>query len=185
MLEDVLKDLRESFEATIKGLRGELIKLRTGRANLGMLEGIRVEYYGSQVPLNQVANMKVADARLITIQPWETNLLGDIERAIATSDLGFNPSNDGAIIRVPIPQLTGERRQDLVKLLKRVAEDHKISLRNHRRDANDMLKALQKDGDISEDDAHRGYDRINKMTEEYTKKIDEIAEVKEQEILEV
>lgn len=185
MVDDVLKDLKQTYESTAKDLARELSKLRTGRANLSMLDGVRVEYYGQMVPLNQVATMKVADARLIVIQPWESSIIPDIERAIAASDLGFNPSNDGQVIRVPVPQLTGERRQELVKVARRNGEDHKISLRNARRDANDVVKELEKESEITEDDMHRTLSQINEMTETYTKKLDDIVTSKEEDILEV
>ena len=185
MLDEVYNDLKESFEDTLKGLARELSKLRTGRANLGMLDGVRVEFYGQMVPINQVATMKIADARLIVIQPWDKSVIATVEKAIASSDLGFNPSNDGTVIRVPVPALTGERRQELVKVARKVGEEHKISLRNSRRDANDMLKALEKDSEITEDDLHRGLGKLNQLTEEFTKKIDDIVTAKEADILEV
>lgn len=185
MIDDVISDLRESFDGTMKQLQRELGKIRTGRANLGMLDGVKVDYYGNAAPLNQVATMRVADPRLITIQPWEKTIIGDIEKAIASSDLGLNPSNDGTVIRVPIPALTGERRQELVKVARRIGEDHKISLRNARRDANDLIKELEKDSEITEDDMHRAYDRINSLTEEYTKKVEGSLAKKEEGILEV
>lgn len=185
MIEDVLDELKMNNDATLEGLGRELGKLRTGRANLGMLDGIRVEYYGQTVPINQVATMKVADARLITIQPWEKQMIPIVEKAIASSDLGFNPSNDGMMIRVPVPALTGERRKDLVKMAKRIGEDHRISLRNARRDANNLLKELEKDSEITEDDLHRALEQVNKITEKYTASIDSFLEKKESEILEV
>ncbi len=185
MLQDVFDDLKEGYESTLKGLARELAKIRTGRANVAMLDGVTVDYYGSATPLNQVANLKVADPRLITVQPWEASMIGPIEKAIIQSDLGLNPSNDGTQIRVPIPALSGERRQELVKIARRNGEDHKIALRNQRRDANDMIKELQSGGDITEDDMHKGFEKINQITETYTTKIDEILEKKEGEILEV
>ncbi len=185
MIDEVISDLRENFEGTVKDLQRELAKIRTGRANLGMLDGVRVEYYGNATPLAQVATLRVADPRLITIQPWEKTIIGDIEKAIASSDLGLNPSNDGTVIRVPIPALTGERRQELVKVARRVGEDHKISLRNARRDANDMIKALEKDSEITEDDMHRAFDKVNAVTDEFTKKIEDALATKEASILEV
>ena len=185
MIEDVLDELKMSNDATLEGLGREPGKLSTGRANLGMLDGIRVEYYGQTVPINQVATMKVADARLITIQPWEKQMIPIVEKAIASSDLGFNPSNDGMMIRVPVPALTGERRKALVKMAKRIGEDHRISLRNARRDANNLLKELEKDSEITEDDLHRGLEQVNKITEKYTAPIDTYLEKKESEILEV
>ena len=185
MLDEVFEEIRDSNERTIKGLIAELAKIRTGRANIGMLDGVKVEYYGQPAPLSQVATLRVADPRLITIQPWERTLISDIEKAISSSDLGLNPSNDGTLIRVPIPALSGERRQELGKLARRHGEDHKITIRNHRRDANDLVKALEKDSEITKDQEHRAYERINTITEEYTAKIDEILAVKEAEILEV
>lgn len=181
----VLDTLKADFESTIKDLRRSLAKVRTGRANLGMLDGIKIEYYGQMSPLNQVATMKVADPRLITIQPWEKTMIPEIEKAISSSDLGLNPSNDGNIIRVPIPALSGERRKELVKVVRREAEDHKISLRNIRREANDELKELEKDSEITEDQMHRAFDKVDALIDQYSKKIDEIVEEKEQEILEV
>ena len=185
MIDDILEELKQSNDGTLEGLGRELAKLRTGRANVAMLDGVRVDYYGQMVPINQVANMKVADARLITIQPWEKAMIGPLERAIGSSDLGLNPSNDGTLIRVPVPALTGERRKDLVRMAKRIGEDHKISLRNARRDANETLKAFQKDSEITEDDLHRGSAQVNKITESYTKAIDEYLDKKESEILEI
>ncbi len=185
MIDDINKDLKESFERTIQGLGQELSKLRTGRANINMLDGVRVDYYGQMVPLNQVGTMRAADARLITITPWEKPMLGAIEKAILSSDLNLNPSNDGILVRVPIPALTGERRQELIKMARKIGEEHKISLRNSRRDANDMIKSLQKDGDITEDDMHRALGKINQVTEEFTKKIDEALTQKESDIMEV
>ena len=185
MIDDIFKDLESSYEANLQGLKQELSKLRTGRANLGMLADVRVEHYGQRAPLNQVATLKVADARLITVQPWERNMITPIERAIGASDLGFNPSNDGVLIRVPVPALTGERRQELVKLARRAGEDHKISLRNARRESNDMIKDLQKEGDITEDELHRALAQVDKLIADYSKKVDDLVLQKEQDILEI
>ncbi len=185
MIDGVYEDLRVSYVATLEGLQRELSKLRTGRANLGMLNGIRVENYGSMVPLNQVANLRVADARMITVSPWDKSLISDIERAIASSDLGFNPSNDGVVIRVPVPMLTGDRRQELVKIARRIGEDHKISLRNHRRDANDMLKELERESEITKDDLHRGQARVDEITTDFTNQIDAVLQAKEADITEI
>ncbi|QDG53777.1 ribosome recycling factor [Persicimonas caeni] len=181
----VLDELKEDYQTTVKDLKRSLAKIRTGRANLGMLDGIKVEYYGQMSPLNQVATMKVADPRLITIQPWESDLIPEIERSISSSDLGLNPSNDGNIIRVPIPALTGERRQELTKVVKREGEDHKIALRNRRREANDQIKELEKESEITEDQMHRAFSKIDAMTDQFTSKIDQIVEDKTNEILEV
>jgi len=185
MLDEIISQLETDYARTVKDLRRELAKIRTGRANLAMLDDIRVEYYGQMSPLNQVATLRIADPRLITIQPWEKTLIADIEKAIASSDLGLNPSNDGTVIRVPIPALSGERRQELVKVARRAGEDHKISLRNLRREANDMIEELEKESEITQDDEHRGYDKVNALTEKYTKEIDEVLSSKEDEILEV
>lgn len=181
----VLDELKAGYDATVSGLRNSLAKIRTGRANLSMLDSVRVEYYGQMTPLSQVATLKVADPRLITLHPWEKNIIADIERAISSSDLGLNPSNDGNIIRVPIPALSGERRQELVRMARREAEDHKISLRNERREANDQLKALEKESEISEDQLHRAFAQVDALTDKYSSTIDEIMAAKEADILEV
>lgn len=185
MIEEIFAELKSDYDKTVQDLKRDLAKIRTGRANLGMLDGVNVEYYGSMTPLNQVATMRVADPRLITIQPWEQSIIADIERAIAASDLGLNPSNDGQVIRVPIPALSGERRQELVKVARRAGEDHKVALRNRRREANDMIKELEKESEITEDDMHRAFERVNQLTDEFTKKIDTALETKEADILEV
>ncbi len=184
-MNDVVNELRESFDKTIQGLRKELAKIRTGRANISMLDDVRIDYYGNMSPLSQVATLRAPDPRMITIQPWESTIINDIERAISSSQLGLNPSNDGTLIRVPIPSLTGERRIELGKQARRHGEDHKISLRNSRRDANDMIKELQKEGDISEDDEHKAYEKINGLTEEYSKKIDAYLDAKVAQITEI
>lgn len=185
MLDEIFEELKSDYDKTLQDLNRDLAKIRTGRANLGMLEGVTVEYYGSQTPLDQVATMRVADPRLITIQPWEASIIPDIEKSISSSDLGLNPSNDGQVIRVPIPALSGERRQELVKVARRAGEDHKVALRNRRREANDMLKELEKESEITEDDMHRAFERVNQMTDAYTKRIDSDLESKEANILEV
>jgi ribosome recycling factor len=185
MVEDIIKDLKESYEATVRDLVRDLGKLRTGRANINMLDGVRIEYYGQQSSLNQVAALKVADARLITVQPWERTMINVIEKAINSSDLGFNCSNDGVLIRVPVPALTGERRQDLTRLARKIGEEHKIALRNLRRDSNEMLKDLEKEKEISEDDLHRALARVDQSTTDASKRIDELVASKEADILEV
>lgn len=185
MLPEIISDLKASYETTLVELRRELAKIRTGRANLGMLDSVRLDYYGQPTPISQVATMRVAEARMITIQPWERNLIVDIERAIMQADLGLNPSNDGVLIRVPVPALTGERRVELVKVAKRVGEDHKIALRNQRRDANDLLKELEKSSEITEDEMHKGFEKINALTEEFSASIDATLKSKEEEILDV
>lgn len=185
MMNDVINELNDSFEKTIQGLKKELSKIRTGRASIAMLDDVRVSYYGNMSPLSQVATLRAPDPRMITVQPWEATIIGDIERAIGSAGLGLNPSNDGVVIRVPIPALTGERRTELGKQAKRHGEDHKISLRNSRRDANDMIKELQKDGDISEDDEHKAYEKINSLTDSYSKKVEEILDAKVSQITEI
>lgn len=185
MLNEVFEELRSNNERTLKGLIADLAKIRTGRANLGMLDGVRVEYYGQPTPLSQLATLRVADPRMITIQPWEKSVIPDIEKAISSSELGLNPSNDGMLIRVPIPALSGERRQELVKLARRYGEDHKIALRNHRREANDMVKDLEKESEITQDQEHKAYEKINTITDEYSARVDETLSKKEADIIEV
>lgn len=185
MVRDVLNDLEKEYKSVLGDLKRSLSKIRTGRANLAMLDGITVEYYGTEVPLNQVATLQVADARLITIQPWEESMIPKIEKAIMQSELGLNPSDDGSIIRVPIPALSEERREELVDVVNDKAEDHKISIRNLRRKANDQVEQLEKDSDISEDQMHRGFDQIDELTQKYTDKIDARIEQKKEEIREV
>ncbi len=184
MLDDIYQDTRESMEKTITSLNKELNRVRTGRANLSLLDGIRVDYYGTLTPLNQMASLSVPESRLITIQPWDATVIKEIEKAILKSDLGLTPSNDGKIIRIAIPPLTEERRKQLAKSVHKTCEDHKVGIRNLRRDANEMLKGLKKDGDISEDDAFRGQDQVQKITDEFIAQIDTIYKDKEKEILE-
>ena len=185
MIDDILESLEAKYSSTINDLKRSLAKLRTGRANLSMLDDIRVEYYGQMSPLNQVATLNVADPRLITIQPWEPDLIPEIEKAIIHSDLGLNPSNDGTVIRVPIPALSGERREELIKVAKKEGEEHKIAIRNMRREANDDVKEAEKESMITEDQMHRAYDKIDALTDKYTSKIDEIVKDKQEEIREV
>ncbi len=158
--------------------------MRTGRASLSILDGILVDYYGTMTPLNQMATLAVPESRLIMIQPWDVSIIKEIEKAILKSDLGLTPSNDGKIIRISIPPLTEERRKELVKVIHKMCEDHKVTVRNLRRDANDLLKSLKKDSEISEDDAFKGQDQIQKITDEHIKLIDECYKNKEKEILE-
>ena len=169
---------------TITALENELKRIRTGRASLSLLDAIRVDYYGTVTPLNQMATLAVPESRLITIQPWDVSVLKDIERAVLKSDLGLTPSNDGKIIRLAIPPLTEERRKELVKVVHKMCEDHKVAARNIRRDSNDLLKSLKKDGDISEDDAFKAQDETQKITDQFINKIDEVYKEKEKEILE-
>jgi ribosome recycling factor len=173
------------MEKALSDLQHEMASIRTGRASLGILDHIRVDYYGSPTPLNQVANLHVPEPSLITLQPWDVSQIGPIERAIRVSDLGLNPSNDGKIIRLPIPPLTEERRKELVKRLHGIAEHHRVAVRNIRRDGNEAVKKLLKDKKLAEDDEKKALDDIQKLTDAYMQKIDLAAKTKEKEILEI
>lgn len=175
---------RSRMEKVLTELQQEVAHFRTGRASIGLLESVRVDYYGSPVPLNQVAQLHVPEPAMITVQPWDTSQIREIEKAIRSADLGLNPSNDGKIVRVPIPPLTEERRRDLAKKLSHVAEERRVGLRNIRRDANDHLKKLLKDKSISEDEERQALDAIQKLTDGQISKVDQIAKAKEKEILE-
>lgn len=185
MTEEVLKDLRREMEATLQALRREFARTRTGRASTALLEGIVVEYYGARTPLNQLATIAAPEPRLLVVQPYDRNVIADIERAILQSDLRLVPVNDGRIVRIPIPELTEERRRELVKHVRKVAEEYRVSLRNHRRDAIDLLKTMQKEKEITEDDLHRAQEKIQEATKEFMDRLDGILKAKEQEILEV
>jgi ribosome recycling factor len=185
MLNDVLKELQSNLEKGIEVLKKDLGKVRTGRANVGILDGVRVDYYGTPTPLNQVASLNVPDARMITVKPWEKSLIPEIEKAIRSSQLGLNPSSDGEIVRLPMPPLTEERRKDLVKVVKKMAEEAKVALRNARRDANEMLKAFLKDKEITEDEEKQGLKRVQDATDAAVAKTDEIVAKKEKEIMEL
>ena len=185
MEDEIYEDLRSTFEKTFGALKRELARVRSGRANVNLLDNIRVSYYGQPTPLNQVASMQVPEPRLITIKPWEKNLLQDVERAIQQANLGLNPANDGTVIRLSIPPLTEDRRKELVKTVQQHGENAKVAARNGRREANAMLKALQKDGDITEDDLARCLDNVQEMTDAATKSIDEIVTAKQADLLEV
>jgi len=184
MIDDIYQETKESMSKTVEALNRELQRIRTGRASLSVLDGIKVDYYGTPTPLNQMATLAVPESRQITIQPWDASVIKDIEKAILKSDLGLTPSNDGKILRISIPPLTEERRKELVKVIHKICEDHKITARNTRRDSNDLLKSLKKDGDISEDEAFRSQDEVQKITDKYIKLIDECYSEKEKEILE-
>ena len=181
----VLDEARDSTDKALRSLRAEMQKVRTGRANASLLDGIQVDYYGAQTPLNQLANLTVPDPRLIVISPFDKSVIQAVEKAIQTSDLGLTPNNDGKVVRIPIPPLTEERRKELVKHLGRVAEDHKVGVRDARREAVTMLKDLENGGDIPADDRHREEKNIQRLTDEFVKKIDEMAVQKEEEILQV
>lgn len=184
MIDDIYQETKESMAKTVASLKSELQRIRTGRASLSILDSIKVDYYGTPTPLNQMATLAVPESRLITIQPWDVSAIKDIEKAILKSDLGLTPSNDGKILRISIPPLTEERRKELVKVIHKICEDHKVTARNIRRDSNDLLKSLKKDSDISEDEAFRSQDEIQKITDEHIKLIDECYSEKEKEILE-
>jgi ribosome recycling factor len=185
MPQTVIANTKDRMTKAIQAYSRELASVRAGRASASLLDRITVDYYGAPTPVNQLAGISVPEARLLVIQPYDKSILGDIEKAILKSDLGLNPSNDGSIIRIAIPQLTEERRKDLVKVVKKASEEAKIAIRNIRRDGNDDLKKLEKSGDITED-AQRGFsDDIQKLTDEYIAKVDQITKDKEKEILEV
>lgn len=185
IVDDVLSDLKNRIESTLDALRKEYIRIRTGRASLSILDGVRVDYYGTPTPLTGVANMTVADPRLIIVRPWEKKMVQAIDRALREANLGINPVTEGEVIRLPIPPLTEERRKEIVKTVKSKSEDSKVAVRNERRDANEMLKAHQKDGDITEDDLKKGLERVQKETDAGITKIDELAIKKEKEVLEL
>ena len=184
MIDSIYDETRESMGKAIVALKKELKRLRTGRASLSILDGIKVDYYGTMTPLNQMATLAVPESRLITIQPWDVSVIKEIEKALLKSDLGLTPSNDGKIIRIAIPPLTEERRKELVKIVHKMCEEHKISVRNIRRDSNDLLKTMKKDGEISEDNAFKGQEEVQKITDEQIRLIDECYKEKEKEILE-
>lgn len=181
----VHKEMKQSMEKTLSVLKEDLNTVRAGRANPSMLDKVKVEYYGAITPLNQLASITAPEPRLINVQPYDATSLQAIEKAIISSDLGLNPSNDGKVIRINIPQLTEERRRDLVKLVKKMAEEAKVAIRNERRNANDELKKMEKNKDITEDDLKDGLDTVQEITDEYIVKIDELIKHKEEEILEV
>ncbi|NJK89794.1 MAG: ribosome recycling factor [Myxococcales bacterium] len=186
MQDQVIREFEDKAHHAIDALRTALTRIRTGRANLSMLDSVRVDYYGSKVPLNQVATLSIADPRLITIKPFERGIAQEIEKALrANSDLGITPQSDGEKILLPIPALTEERRREFTKVAKNKVEEAKISIRNARRDSNEHTKKLEKDGGLPEDDAKKLLDRIQKLTDEYVKQIEEILSKKEKEIMEV
>ena len=184
MIESIYHETRESMDKSIDSLKNEFKRVRTGRASPSLLDGIRVEYYGTMTPLNQMASLSAPESRLITIQPWDVSVIKDIEKAILKSDLGLTPSNDGKLIRISIPPLTEEGRKQLVKVIYKKSEEHRVAVRNIRRDSNDLLKGLKKESEISEDDAFRAQDQVQKITDKYIKLIDDVCKEKEKEILE-
>ncbi len=184
MANEVVKTAKAKMEKAIKALEKEFAHVRTGRATPALLDGIKVSYYGSEMPLDQVATISVPEARTIAIQPWDVNVLPEIEKAILASELGLTPTNDGKIIRVAVPPLTEERRKELVKLVKKMGEEAKVAIRNIRRDANEKLKKQKKAKEISEDEQFRLQDEVQKLTDSFTKQVDQVVGDKEKEILE-
>ena len=184
MVDDILKDTKQHMEATIDSVAHDFNGLRTGRASIGILDEVQVDYYSVPTPLNQLAGLTAPDPNLLVVQPYDKSTIGDIERAILQAELGLNPNNDGTVIRIPIPVLTEERRVELTKVVGRIVEEGKTALRNIRRHGNDEIKKLQADKEISEDDEHRGYKSIQDLTDEYCKRADDLAARKNSEILE-
>jgi ribosome recycling factor len=184
MIEETYEETRDRMSKSIAALKGEIKRIRTGRASASLLDGIRVDYYGTPTPLNQMASVSVPESRLLVIQPWDVTAIKDIEKAILKSDLGLTPSSDGKIIRISVPPLSEERRKQLAKSLHKTCEDYKVAVRNIRRDANELIKGFKKEGDIAEDDAFKAQDEVQKITDEFVKQIDEIYNEKEKEILE-
>jgi ribosome recycling factor len=182
-MQELLKDVDSKMTAAIDALTRELVSVRTGRASAALLDTIRVDYYGTPTPVNQMASVSVPDARTLLIQPWEATQLQAIEKAINKSDLGLNPANDGKLIRLTMPTLTEERRKQLAKIVHKIAEEGRVAIRNLRREANDRLKAMAKDKKVSEDEERRGHDQIQKTTDRFVAKVDELLKKKEQEIL--
>jgi ribosome recycling factor len=185
MKELIFEELQENMEKAIQTLEKSFSKVRTGRASLALLDGIRVDYYGTPTPLKQLSSLSVPESRLIVISPWDSSIIGAIEKAIQKSDLGLMPTNDGKLIRLTIPALTEEKRRDLVKVVRKMAEECKIKQRNARRDANEQLKSLKKDNEISEDELYNLQDEVQKLTDQYIGKTDEALSLKEKEIMEI
>ncbi len=184
-LRGVLDGARDSMRKALDGLVRDMSRVRTGRANPALLEAVQVDYYGSHVPLNKIATVSAPEARLLIVQPFDRNAITDIERGILKADLGFTTVSDGKVIRVPIPELTEERRKGLVKNIKKMNEEHKVAVRAARREAMELLKTMEKDGDVSEDDARRAQTQVQQLTDEFIKKLDEAVAVKEKEILHI
>ncbi|MFQ5928249.1 MAG: ribosome recycling factor [Acidobacteriota bacterium] len=185
MIKEILSETKQRMQKTLEDLTRELARIRTGRASVHLLDHVSVDYYGSRTPINQLATLHVPEPSLITVQPWDTSQIHNIEKAILASDLGLNPSSDGRIIRIPIPPLTQERRESLARQVGKVAEDHRTAIRNIRRDANEKLKRLLREKEISEDMEYHGVGEVQKITDEHIKEIDVLADQKEKEIIEV
>lgn len=185
MINDIIHEAKSHMQKAVESVQHEMALIRTGRATTNLLDVVRVEYYGAHVPVNQVATIGVPEPRLLTIQPWDKSAISAVEKAILASGLGLTPSNDGTVIRLPIPQLTEERRKDLVRVVHKLAEEGRVSIRNARREANEMLKEGEKEGEIPEDDCKKAQKHVQDLTDEHIKKIDEILKRKEAEIMEV
>lgn len=185
MVDEIFEDLNERMGKSIETLKREYSRLRTGRASISLLDGIRVSYYDTPTPLNQMASLAVPEPRLIVIQPWDKTAIEDIEKAILKSELGLTPINDGKVIRISIPPLTEERRKELVKVARKMSEDNKVAIRNIRRDANEMLKDLKTEKEITEDDLYRSQEEVQKTTDQFISQVDELCAAKEKEILEI
>lgn len=184
MKEEILSELRQKMTNTVASLKKDFLRIRTGRATAALFDGIKVNCYETKMPLDQVASISVPESRQITIKPWDQTIIGEIEKSILKSELGLTPMNDGKIIRISIPPLTEERRRELAKLAKKMSEEGKVSIRNHRREANDMLKELKNEKELSEDEMYKAHDDVQKITDEFIKKIDEATAEKEKEIIE-
>lgn len=184
MLDDIYQETQDTMDKVIGALKKELKRVRTGRASLSLLDGIKVDYYGTLTPVNQLATLAVPESRLITIQPWDATIIKEIEKSILKSDLGLTPSSDGKIVRISIPPLTEQRRKELVKVVNKICEEYKVQVRNARRDANEMIKDLKKDSEISEDEAFKAQDKVQKKTDDFIKLVDDCYKEKEKEILE-
>ena len=185
MTNEVLDSTRQDMEKTIAAFKKDLSHVRTGRASTGLLEGVMVDYYGTRTPLNQLATLSAPEATLLVVQPYDKGSIGAIEKAIQSADLGLNPLNDGKLIRVPVPPLTEERRRELVKHVRKLAEDYRVSVRSHRRDSLEMLKALEKDKEITEDDRRHGAEKVEALTKDYIERVDKVLKSKEDEIMAV
>lgn len=185
MIDEILEDTKERMIKSEKAFEKELSKVRTGRASQNMLDGVRVDYYGALTPLNQMATVSIPESRLLTVKPWDVSVINEVEKAILKANLGFTPTNDGKLIRISIPPLTEARRKEIAKSAAKICEDYKVAIRNIRRDSNEMIKELQKEGEIPEDDSFKGQKQIQEITDQYIKNLDEIFAKKQKEILEV
>jgi ribosome recycling factor len=184
-VDTVLNDTRPKMESVVEDFKRKLSNVRTGRASVGLLDSVHVDYYGTSTPLNQMASVAVPEPQLITVQPWDISQLGSVEKAIIAANLGLNPSNDGKVIRLPVPPLNEERRKQLAKQVSEIAEDHRVAIRNVRHASNDVLKKMLKDKDISEDDERSGLEKVQKLTNDFIGKVDELSKNKETEIMSV